>query len=118
MSRHKVTYDKAVKETPEWKFLYNKWCWLRKRPHSEEFKEFQAFHDWSLKNGFVMDAKLERLHFDKPYSPENCQWVQTEIKQRPYTEEEQESISRFNETVNSIRRYYGMAPIGQKGDQQ
>lgn len=111
MPRHQVIYDKTLKETQEWKFLYNKWRWVLKQPHSEEFKKFPTFYDWSMAKGYMTGAKLERLDATKPFSPKNCLWVHPAIKQRPYTEEDMEMISRWNKTVNRIRRHFGMPPL-------
>ena len=111
MARHKVIYDKATKETPEWKSLYSKWRQIKKCSHSKEFSRCQDFYDWAMANGFEIAAKLELLDDSKPYSPDNCRWKPPEVKKTFYTEEEKRWIAKWNKTVNVIRRYYGMKPL-------
>lgn len=113
MPRHQVVYDKNLKETPEFQFLYLKWLWLRKQPHSEDFKIFLIFYKWSMANGYATGAKLERLDTGKPFSPDNCLWVHHETK-RAYTEEEKEWIKLWDKTVSRIRIHYGMQPLPRK----
>lgn len=111
MPRHKVVYDKDVKETPEWKALYSKWRQIKKCSHSKEFSRCQDFYDWAMANGFEIVAKLELLDDSKPYSPDNCRWKPPEAKKTFYTEEEKRWIAKWNKTVNAIRRHYGMKPL-------
>lgn len=110
MPRHQVVYDKNLKETQEWQFLYNKFRKLLKQPHSEDFNNFLAFYGWSIANGYTIGAKLERRDESKPYSFQNCLWVQHETK-RAYTEEEKEWIKLWDKTVSIIRIHYGMQPL-------
>ena len=117
MPRHEFTYDKKSKETPEWKSLYGKWRYLLKRPHSAEFNEFLNFYQWSIANGFELGARLDLLCDSEPYSPDNCQWMPPADKQCINREGVPELIDLWNNTVNRIRRHYGMELIGQKGDQ-
>lgn len=111
MPRHQVVYDKELKETPEWKFLYNKWRWLLKQPHSEEFDNFPTFYEWSMVKGYAAGAKLERKDPSKPYSIKNCLWEQPAPQQKGYSEEDKAWIKSWNKTVNRIRRHYGIKPL-------
>lgn len=114
MPRHPVTYNKDLKETQEFKFLYNKWRWLMRQPHVKAFDVFQAFYDWSMENGFVIGAKLERRNDNKPFSPLNCVWTSPRCKRISHTDEDKAWISLWNETVNRIRRHFGLEPIGEE----
>ena len=110
MPRHQVIYGEKIKETPEFQFLYSKWLWLRRQPHSDDFKTFLIFYEWSMANGYMTGAKFKRRDPSKLFSPDNCLWVYRETNQKAYSEEEKEWINLWNKTVNRIRRHYGMKP--------
>lgn len=111
MPRHEVVYDKDLKETPEFQQLYNKWNWIRKHNQLDQFEKFMDFYNWSIENGFELNAKLKRLDNSKPYIPENCVWIAPKLKPTTNAEEEKEWIALWNKTVNRIRVHYGMKPF-------
>ena len=41
----------------------------------DEWKDFQAFYDWAMANGYKKGLTVDRLDPDKGYSPENCELV-------------------------------------------
>ena len=53
----------------------------------EWLNDFEAFHDWSMANGFSDDLSIDRIDNDKGYSPDNCRWVdaKTQIRNRRNT---------------------------------
>ena len=116
MTRHKDIYDKDLKATPEWQYLYFKWQSIRKLPHSKRFDRFLDFYRWAMACGFVISAKLCLLDESKPYSPDNCLWVLPAGGQPLFSAEQKRSIEKWNKTVGRIRAYYGMEPLEQKGE--
>lgn len=52
----------------------------------EWLNDFDAFADWALSNGYVLDAPqwqytLDREDNEKGYSPDNCRWVTMQVQQ-------------------------------------
>lgn len=68
--------------------LYRRWASMIRRCKSnhhryggrgitvcEEWKTFEPFMEWALKNGFSEELELDRKDNDGNYEPSNCRWV-------------------------------------------
>lgn len=42
--------------------------------------DFQAFYEWSMKNGYKENLTIDRMDNDKGYSPDNCRWVTRKVQ--------------------------------------
>lgn len=112
MANQRAVYDPKQRETPEFKTLYRRYYSPTSHKYREAFGTFQEFYDWAMATGFVLDARLACKDPDKPYTPDNLIWTMPQMKQvDKYGIEVQESIKRWNETVNRIRVHYGLKPL-------
>lgn len=100
-----------IVQTKEDAALYEKWLKVRFRS-GPEFKSFQRFLEWSKASGYTFGAVLKRHDTKLPCSPDNCYWlvIRSELN-IARTKEEQAMVHKWNETVNRIRKVYGMPPI-------
>lgn len=44
-------------------------------------KDFIAFRDWSLANGYSEELSLDRIDVNGDYCPENCRWATEKVQQ-------------------------------------
>lgn len=47
----------------------------------EEWREFPAFRDWALNNGYSDSLSLDRIDADGNYEPANCRWATDKVQQ-------------------------------------
>lgn len=102
-------YDRAITESEDGQRLYAYWLQtVKKNTDSPEFQTYPGFYKWSMDAGYSADASLFRRDAKAPYSPENCAWIggEKKVTHRDFVFEQ-----KWDETVNRIRRYYGMEPI-------
>ena len=75
------------------KRLYSIWHGMKTRCYNENYKQFgdyggrgitvcdewkddfQAFHDWSIANGYEEGLTIDRKDTNGNYEPSNCEWV-------------------------------------------
>ena len=77
--------------------LYNVWRGIKKRCNnpdhyaypqyggrgiklSEEWRDFEAFYSWALKNGYEVGLTLDRINNDGDYAPDNCRWTTWKVQ--------------------------------------
>ena len=83
--------------------LYRTWCAMKERcynKHNKSYKSygkkgirvceewqnnFASFKEWALSNGYVEGLTIDRIDFNKEYSPNNCRWVDIKTQNRNYS---------------------------------
>ena len=107
-------YDREIMESEEGTRLYVHWQGkVSKNTDDPEFATFLGFYKWAMESGFAIGAQLYRRDPKAPYSSDNCVWIAGEKRIRS---EYLEFEKRWNDTVNRIRRYYGMEPFDTNAD--
>lgn len=48
--------------------------------HEEWVKDFKAFYDWAMANGYKEGLTIDRIDNDGNYEPGNCRWVTQDIQ--------------------------------------
>lgn len=52
-----------------------KWYGGRGITYADEWKDFAAFQNWALSNGYNDSLELDRINTDGNYTPENCRFI-------------------------------------------
>ena len=101
-------YDPEIRYTDHGIKIYRSWVRMNKGERCEEWKHFPAFYEWAVSHGYEDGAWLAKHDKSKPFSPENCSWY---IPTKKYQDIPPEMVAKWNETVNRIRKHYGMPPL-------
>lgn len=80
--------------------LYNIWSLMKKRctnPNDKLFKyyggrgikiyenwekDFKAFYDWAMNNGYKEGLSIDRIDVNGNYKPDNCRWIEQKQQTR------------------------------------
>lgn len=103
-------YDPAMRLTEHGSRIYQAWRKLRRYPYCEEWEDFPAFYEWSMRAGYSIGDWLRLIDSDKPYGPTNCVWYSTTRAENP-PPDMLAWEDDWNRAVNRIRKHYGMPPL-------
>ena len=106
----KRQYDPALRKTAHGAKLYNAWKKLRRDTHAEEWDFFPTFYNWAMQNGYVNGSFLRLVDETGAYEPNNCTW-RSPGNDADYPPSTLSWEHKWNETVNRIRKHYGMPPL-------
>lgn len=101
-------YDPKLRKTEQGSKLYQTWKKVLKNPHCDEWGYFPTFYEWAMQNGYEIGAWLKREDANSPFNPQNCFWYLTSEDGGGIP---RESLDRWNDTVNRIRKQLGMPPL-------
>lgn len=75
---------------------------------SEWEKDFTAFRDWAMANGYRDDLTIDRNDGDGPYSPENCRWATKEDQANNTRRNHRISVYGEELTIAEAAKIYGV----------
>jgi hypothetical protein len=73
----------------------------------EWMKDFQAFYDWAMSNGYKEGLQIDRIDNDGDYSPENCRWVTAKENNNNRRDNVKIEIDGEEHTIAEWERLYG-----------
>lgn len=74
----------------------------------DEWKDFQAFYDWSMKNGYEKGLSIDRIDTNGNYSPENCRWASMKVQQNNRRNNKILTINGETKTMSEWADFYSM----------
>ena len=102
-----VKYDQTFLKSPEGKDLYAKWRNIGRNGRCEEWNDFNVFCGWAMDNGYRSGMTLKRMDGRKEFGPDNC-YLQKRVIASSDTWVGPEWCQKWDETVNRIRKHYGL----------
>lgn len=74
----------------------------------DAWKDFQAFYDWAIKNGYHKDLSIDRIDTNGDYCPENCRWVSMKVQQNNRRNNKLLTINGETRTMSEWSDFYGV----------
>ena len=103
-------YNPEIRKTEVGSRLYTAWKKVRSGPHCDEWDDFVGFYEWASNSNYVLGAKLCLIDDSGMYCPKNVVWLLPDMEAEGATSDE-EFVYEWNQTVNRIRKHYGMPPL-------
>lgn len=76
----------------------------------EEWQTYEPFMEWSLKNGYNDDLSIDRIDYNKGYSPENCRWADNKIQSNNKSNNHYLTYNNQTKTVQQWGEFLGIKP--------
>lgn len=64
----------------------------------EWLKDFQAFKNWALKNGYADNLTIDRIDVNEDYKPSNCRWTN-------YTTQNRNKNNTLKYSFNGVEKH-------------
>lgn len=89
--------------------IHDTWSrYNRKDYWCEEWRDFDTFYEWSMKNGFKEGLRLYRDDSYKAFSPDNCHWGGKKPKYQPKNRRKYYDVFGEKLTVTEMSGKYGI----------
>lgn len=74
----------------------------------EEWKKFEVFQEWALKNGYSDELTLDRIDVNGNYEPNNCRWVDNITQQNNRSNNAYITIDGITKTLKQWADFYNL----------
>lgn len=88
--------------------FHNKYYKAKGITYCEEWKSFENFRDWALRNGWSEGLTIERKDNSKGYNPENCCWATMEEQAKNKTTRSHLVIDGIDKSYTEWAKEYGL----------
>ena len=70
--------------------------------------DYKSFSDWAMSNGYRDDLTLDRINYDKGYSPDNCRWVTTKVQSNNTRRNHYVTLNGITKTLKEWSEFYNI----------
>ena len=74
----------------------------------EWLNDYKLFSDWAMSNGYRDDLTLDRINYDKGYSPDNCRWVTTKVQSNNTRRNHYVTLNGITKTLKEWSEFYNI----------